>query len=178
MDGGKDNSHIGHRIRKLDNMLKRNMQLALSGQGVDELTAMNGFIIQYLHQHADRAVYQRDIEREFRIGRSAVTNILTRMEENGFVYRETDGGDARLKRLTLTEKGENQCRMLRGTIEWLECRQMDGITSQERECLFAILDKIEGNAGRLAARILGEDDAWIREIGGGEKNVPPHAGTL
>ena len=164
MDGGKGNSDMGHRVRKLDNMLKRNMQLALSRQDVDEVTAMNGFIIQYLHCHADQAVYQRDIEREFRIGRSAVTNILTRMEENGFIYRETDGGDARLKRLTLTEKGERQCQMLRRTIECLNRRQMDGITPEEEESFFKVLEKIEGNAGRLAAVILGDDDSWIGEI--------------
>lgn len=164
MDGGNGKFHIGHRIRKLDNMLKRNMQLALSGQGVDEVTAMNGFIIQYLHHHADQSVYQRDIEKEFKIGRSAVTNILTRMEEYGFIYRETDGSDARLKRLTLTPKGEEQCQLLTSTIEWLNSRQMDGISFEEQEQLFATLEKIEGNAGRLAARILGEDDSWTREI--------------
>lgn len=164
MDGGKCNFHMGHRIRKLDNMLKRNMQLALSGQGMDEVTAMNGFIIQYLYHHADQVIYQRDIEREFKIGRSAVTNILTRMEENGFVHRETDGEDARLKRLTLTAKGEEQCQMLQSTIEWLNCRQLDGISAEEQKRFFAVLEKIEGNAGRLASRILGDDDSWIGEI--------------
>lgn len=164
MDGGNCKFHMGHRIRKLDNMLKRNMQMALSGQGVDEVTAMNGFIIQYLHHHADQIIYQRDIEKEFKIGRSAVTNILTRMEENGFIHRETDGGDARLKRLTLTVKGEEQSQLLHNTIEWLNSRQLDGISVQEQEQFFATLEKIEGNAGRLAARILGEDDSWIREI--------------
>lgn len=164
MNGGNCKFHIGHRIRKLDNMLKRNMQLALSGQGVDEVTAMNGFIIQYLYHHADQSVYQRDIEKEFKIGRSAVTNILTRMEENGFIFRETDGSDARLKRLTLTAKGEEQCQLLTSTIEWLNGRQMDGISLEEQEQLFAILEKIERNADGLAARILGEDDSWTREI--------------
>lgn len=28
----------------------------------------------------------------------------------------------------------------------------------------ATLEKIEGNAGRLAVRILGEDDSWTQEI--------------
>ncbi len=164
MDGGNSKFHMGHRIRKLDNMLKRNMQLALNGLGVDEMTAMNGFIIQYLHHHADQIIYQRDIEREFKIGRSAVTNILTRMEENGFIHRETDGSDARLKRLSLTDKGEEQCQLLHDTFVWLNSSQMEGISDEEQERFFAVLEKIEGNAGRLAARILGEDDSWIREI--------------
>ncbi|MCI9072978.1 MAG: MarR family transcriptional regulator [Lachnospiraceae bacterium] len=164
MEEGTCRFHMGHRIRKLDNMLKRNMQLALSGLGVDEVTAMNGFIIQYLYHHADQTVYQRDIEKEFKIGRSAVTNILTRMEENGFIHRETDGSDARLKRLTLTAKGEEQCQLLQDAIEWLNCRQLQGISQEEQERFFATLEKIEGNAGRLAARILGGDDSWTGEI--------------
>ena len=75
-----------------------------------------------------------------------------------------DGDDARLKRLTLTAKGEEQCQVLQSTIEWLNYRQMDGISAQEQERFFATLEKIEGNAGRLAACILGEDDSWIGEI--------------
>lgn len=164
MSEEKSRFHVGHRIRKLDNILKRNMQLALSGQGIDEVTAMNGFIIVYLHHHSSQIVYQKDIEKEFRICRSAVTNILTRMEENGFVHRETDGCDARLKSLTLTAKGQEQYQVIRNTIDWLNCKQLEGIPAGELEQFFATLDRIEGNAGRLAGRILGEDDSWTREI--------------
>ncbi len=166
MNEGESKFHVGHRIRKLDNILKRNMQLALSGQGIDEVTAMNGFIIMYLHHHSGQAVHQKDIEKAFRIGRSAVTNILTRMEENGFIHRETDGCDARLKCLTLTPKGEEQCQVICSTIEWLNSRHLEGISAGELKQFFETLDRIEGNAGRLSGRILGTDDSWIREIKG------------
>lgn len=156
--------HVGHRIRKLDNILKRNMQLAFSNQGIDEVTAMNGFIITYLHQHSGQVIYQKDIEREFRICRSAVTNILNRMEENGLIHRETDGCDARLKSLTLTAKGEEQCQIIRSTIDWLNRKQLEGLPAGELEQFFETLDRIEGNAGRMSERILGADDSWIREI--------------
>lgn len=164
MSEEKGRFHVGHRIRSLDNILKRNMQLALSSQGIDAVTAMNGFIIVYLHHHSGRVVYQKDIEKEFRICRSAVTNILTRMEENGFIRRETDDCDARLKSLTLTAKGEEQYQVICNTIDWLNRRQLEGIPAGELEQFFATLDRIEGNAGRLAGRILGADDSWIREI--------------
>ena len=54
--------------------------------------------------------------------------------------------------------------MIQSTIEWLNCRQMDGISAEEQKRFFAVLEKIEGNAGRLASCILGEDDSWIGEI--------------
>ena len=47
---------------------------------------MHGWIIGYLYRHRDTPVFQRDIEREFSITRSTVTNILQLMERKG-VYR-------------------------------------------------------------------------------------------
>ena len=50
-------------------------------------------------------MYQRDIEREFSITRSTVTNILQLMERKGYIERQSVPQDARLKRLILTEEG-------------------------------------------------------------------------
>lgn len=161
-EGGR--FHVGHRIRTLDNILKRNMQLALCGQGIDEVTAASGFIITYLYQHPDQVIYQKDIEKEFRICRSAVTNILNRMEENGLIHRETDDCDARRKSLTLTAKGEEQCQIIRNTIDWLNHKQLEGIPTSELKQFFMTLDRIEENAARLSSDIQGEDDSWMQEI--------------
>ena len=48
---------------------------------------------------------QRDIEREFSITRSTVTNILQLMERKGYIERRCVPQDARLKQLVLTEEG-------------------------------------------------------------------------
>ena len=56
----KQHYHIGPRMRRLDNVLKRNMILSLKGQGMDEVTAMNSFFIGYLYSRKGEAVYQRD----------------------------------------------------------------------------------------------------------------------
>lgn len=44
-----------------------------------------------------RIIFQKDLETEFCIGRSTVTNILNLMEKKGFVRRESVSYDARLK---------------------------------------------------------------------------------
>ena len=53
----------------------------------------------------DTPVFQRDIEREFSITRSTVTNILQLMERKGYIERRSVPQDARLKQLVLTEEG-------------------------------------------------------------------------
>mgnify|MGYP000774081076 FL=1 len=50
-------------------------------------------------------MFQRDIEREFSITRSTVTNILQLMERKGYIQRLNVPQDARLKQLVLTEEG-------------------------------------------------------------------------
>ena len=39
---------IGHELRTLDNMMSRNLMAAARERGVDELTAMHGWILDYL----------------------------------------------------------------------------------------------------------------------------------
>ena len=160
----KQHYHIGPRMRRLDNVLKRNMILSLKGQGMDEVTAMNSFFIGYLYSRKGEAVYQRDLEREFKIGRSSVTNILNRMEEKGFVKREVEESDARLKRLSLTPKGEEQQQIIRSTLGWLSRKQIEGISEEELDSCYATLAKVFRNAEAINELVTGPDESWRREV--------------
>ena len=78
---------IGHELRTLDNMMSRNLMAAARERGVDELTAMHGWILGYLCRNEDKDIFQKDIEAEFKICRSTVTNIL-----NSWRKRATSDG--------------------------------------------------------------------------------------
>ena len=96
---------IGHELRTLDNMMSRNLMAAARERGVDELTAMHGWILGYLCRNEHKDIFQKDIEAEFKICRSTVTNILQLMERKGYIERRSVPQDARLKQLVLTEEG-------------------------------------------------------------------------
>lgn len=102
-----DNLHIansiGYEIKAVNQLMLRQMMNALGD--VDKLTIMHGWIIGYLRRNSDREVFQRDIESNFAISRSTVTNIVKLMEKKGYIKREPVMFDARLKKLTLTKKG-------------------------------------------------------------------------
>ena len=50
------------------------------------LTTMQNRILHYiLMKSLERPVYQKDIEKEFRISKSTVTEVLQLMEKNGFI---------------------------------------------------------------------------------------------
>ena len=96
---------IPAQLHRVDNLIFRRLNQFSRANGVEQTTPMHGWIIEYLYRHRDEPVFQRDIEREFSITRSTVTNILQLMERKGYITRQSVEQDARLKQLVLTEKG-------------------------------------------------------------------------
>ena len=96
---------IPAQLRRVDNLIFRKINQFARANGVEQATPMHGWIIEYLYRHRDEQVFQRDIEREFSITRSTVTNILQLMERKGYIRRLSVPQDARLKQLVLTEEG-------------------------------------------------------------------------
>ena len=111
---------IGHELRTLDNILSRNLMAAARERGVDELTAMHGWILGYLCRNEHKDIFQKDIEAEFKICRSTVTNILKLMEKKGYIKRESVPYDARLKKLVLTDTGRELHEKTKDMIDMLE----------------------------------------------------------
>lgn len=108
---------IGHEIKAIDHLMQRKMFMIASKSGLDKVTVMHGWIIGYLIMNKDRDIYQKDIESEFAISRSTVTNILKLMEKKGYITRVSVASDARLKKIALTDKGIQTAVMLKKTVE-------------------------------------------------------------
>ena len=96
---------IPAQLRRVDNLIFRKINQFARANGVEQATPMHGWIIEYLYRHREEPVFQRDIEQEFSITRSTVTNILQLMERKGYIRRQSVPQDARLKQLVLTEEG-------------------------------------------------------------------------
>ena len=133
---------IPAQIRRVDNLIFRRINQFARANGVEQATPMHGWIIEYLYRHRDEPVFQRDIEREFSITRSTVTNILQLMERKGYIQRLSVPQDARLKQLVLTEEG-----MLFHEKTMLSFHQTDDyvaglLTEEENAELLRLLNKL------------------------------------
>ena len=133
---------IPAQIRRVDNLIFRRINQFARANGVEQATPMHGWIIEYLYRHRNTPVFQRDIEREFSITRSTVTNILQLMERKGYIERRSVPQDARLKQLVLTEEG---VRFHENTI--LSFHQTDDyvaglLTEEENAELLRLLNKL------------------------------------
>lgn len=136
---------LGGKLHLLTRLMHRRMEADRAESGKDWKSAPQGWLIHYLYDHRDEDVYQRDIERVFQIRRSSVTGILKNMEKIGLITRETVEGDARLKRIRLTELAIEQHRTVMRSIEQNEHDLTEGFTPEEIALLHKLLDRMREN---------------------------------
>lgn len=142
-------TRIGPLIRSADLEIKRTVYLCIRNTGLDKVTAANGYILHYLSENADKDVFQKNMETEFNIGKSAVTSILNLMEDKGYIARSSVDRDARLKKITLTEKGAEVNRCIEKNIAYTNSRLLDGISRDDYLCFAGVIKKICENAVKI-----------------------------
>ena len=129
-------------------MIKRYMDSDAAKSYVDKLTGTHGWAIGYLYHNRDRDIFQKDFEQEFNIRRSTASTILTLMEKNGLINRESVDYDARLKKITLTDKAIEIQNFVEASFGRMENMLGQGISDDELEIFFSVLDKINRNLER------------------------------
>ncbi len=134
---------ISAMMHRVNNLIFRKTNQFSRQNHVEDVTPMHGWILSYLYKCADHPVYQRDIEREFSITRSTVTNILQLMEKKGYIERQSVPQDARLKQLVLTEKGAALHEKTMDAFHQTDI-YLDGLlTPEEKAELLRLLNKLK-----------------------------------
>lgn len=136
---------IGPELRMVSNLIKRMHEGRMPDAGVERITAVQGWVLSYLYDNTDTDIFQRDVEREFRIRRSTATTILQGMERNGMIIRTPVAHDGRLKKLELTQEARRRHAEVMRNMDEMEDRLCTGISEEELASFFLTLDKIRAN---------------------------------
>ena len=106
-------------------------------------------ILRFLSESPGSFAYQKEIEQNFAIKRSSVTNILQNMEKSGLVERIGDVSDGRIKKVLLTEKGSKLSKTLKDFICQLEALIVSDMSGDEKELFNKLLRKSLNNVSKL-----------------------------
>lgn len=109
------------------------------------MTQLQHMIIHFLAHNQDKDMYQKDLEEEFHVSRATISNTLQVMERSGLICRSAVKQDARLKKITLTERAHEFSRQVRHSVEELEACMKLGISAEEHEELLRLLRKVRIN---------------------------------
>ncbi len=138
-------NHIGFHLRTVSVLTRRLRDQLADRDCVEQLTGMQGWVIGYIYDHRDTAIFQRDLESVFSVRRSTMTNMLKLLEKNGFITRESVEHDARLKKILLTPKAILNHEHVIANLKTIEEKICEGLTQQEIETFLRIIRKIERN---------------------------------
>lgn len=136
---------IHFQLHRTSRLIKRYLDNSHTKSYIDNVTGNHGYIIGYIYENSDRDIFQRDIEKEFNLRGSTVTNMLNLMEKNGLIERKSVDGDRRLKRIVLTQKAIEIQQLVNGDFEKLEKTISKGVDKKDIEVFFSVLDKINSN---------------------------------
>lgn len=150
---------IAFLLRMIHNQIKT--VICKSGPKFDAapLSQLQGGIMGYLYHHVEQPVYQRDIEKEFRISRATATNTLQVMEKNGLIVRKSLDKDARLKRILMTEEAAANHARVEEHMKMMDERMLRGLSGNEVSELSRYLGVIMTNLEQLNREYSGQEDA-------------------
>ena len=140
---------LGFEIGRTSRLIKRVLDNNSQKEYIDKVTGTHGFALGFLHRNKDRDIFQKDFEKEFDIRRSTASHILSLMEENGMITRESVSYDARLKKIVLTEKALNIQTEVMCFFDNLEKEFEKDISEEELQIFYSVLDKINSNIERI-----------------------------
>ena len=136
---------IHFQLHRTSRLIKRYIDNTHAKSYIDNVTGNHGYIIGFIYENRDRDIFQRDIEKEFNLRGSTVTNMLNLMEKNGLIERKSVDGDRRLKKIALTDKAMEIQQLVINDFEKLEKTISKGIDKKDVEVFFSVLDKINSN---------------------------------
>lgn len=138
---------IGCEIRILSNMIHRWIENSPNKKKVDSLTGANAWIIGHIAKQKENGqdVFQRDFEQEFGITRSTASKVVNLMVQKGLIERQSVPGDARLKKLVLTEKSEEVHQLMIEDFDVIERMLSQGFSEKELEQFFDYIHRMQSN---------------------------------
>lgn len=135
-------------LRKLNTAIKRYVDSTSATRELETLSAAGGWVLGYLAEHEHANIYQRDIEKDLCMCRSAVSKLVAELEQNEMLMRERVASDDRLKKLVLTERGRTVTAHIREENRRMEQILTQGFSDDERNLLHGYLARMRQNIAK------------------------------
>ena len=113
-----------------------------------DITPMHARIIMTIYKSSE-PLCQKDLESSMSCNKSTMSSIISTMEKNGLVKRQTSEHDSRINYLLLTDKGLEMVDFLKKDRKYTSDIVMDGISDDEYLIFTQIVDKIRKNLERI-----------------------------
>lgn len=133
-------------LKNLDILILKKMPFhkdVLNSSQVPTISQMR--IIEYILEHKNENVYQKDLEEVLGSTRATVSSILHTMEKNNLILRETNSCDTRTKKVVLTSNTLEAFQSRKRDFDLLSSKMTEGISDEELKMFLKIAEKMKNN---------------------------------
>lgn len=115
---------------------------------VKHLSGPQGHVLLFLCKHDEEEIFVKDIEKELKISKSVTSNLVKRMEKNGFVEIVPSEVDRRCKRVILTAEGLRKIQPLKAFHEEMRQQLFQGISWDDLALVHRIVHQLQENISK------------------------------
>lgn len=112
-------------------------------QSIPTTTQMQ--IMEYILNHENEDIYQRDLEEVLKLRRATVSGVLQTMEKNNLIKRVTYSEDSRTKKIILNDNAKSMFKEGEQKISELEKIIVKDISKEDLEKFFSVIEKMKEN---------------------------------
>lgn len=138
-----DTSTILALISQIHSAASGYLENTLKTRGLPDMTSSHGNILFRLSRSG--RLTMGELARQVNRDKSTVTVLVRKLEQNGFVLRETSADDNRVTYISLSRKGREYTDLTASISRELIATCYQGFTDQERQQVFNLLRRIALN---------------------------------
>ena len=139
-----ESKHVCGGFKIINNYFENQLNLGLAEYNLTR-SQMDVLILLKINEKKNIQTNQKDIEKALSLKNPTVTGILDRLEDKGYIKRNVSSKDKRLKQISLTDASNEILLKSRNHAKKIEEKILSSLTSEEKEELLQLLDKIKNN---------------------------------
>ena len=136
-------SNILFEIKRIEHLAMQNLMKGKDLEKHPSPTQMR--IMQYMMEHKNKDIYQKDLENHLNMSRATISNVLDTMEKNDIIERIYDEVDTRTKKVKITKKIFDLFDETKKEIKTIENKMINNIPNEEMEIFKKVLNQMENN---------------------------------
>lgn len=105
-------------------------------------------IMEYIIEHKNEDVYQKDLEKILKLRRATVSGVLQTMEKNNLIDRVTSLNDTRTKKIILNKRAKDIFLKHEEKIKEIEKIVIKDISNEDLDVFSRVIDMMKNNLER------------------------------
>ncbi|MGN1398035.1 MarR family winged helix-turn-helix transcriptional regulator [Streptococcus caballi] len=132
-------------FRDFINLIENRVHALAESYDIEKLAGPQGRVVMYLRDNSDKEIYIKDIEKRLKISKSVASNLIKRMEKNGFIQVVPSKEDKRYKQVVLTELGKTKTQNIQDFHDEMHKQILAGVNREDLEASFRVFARISKN---------------------------------